>query len=290
MQSFWFKDRLSSALLALLIQTGLIGLLIFSFEAAQRPQQEQESILYLSRPPIRKVKPAVTIIDARGAPPNRKRSAKPSALPLFVQPDTTSTAISPTAVAPSSPEALNSLGHALFDCAPEKLAKLSPDERAHCLPSLEGLAKPNGSDVTTSPYQAKNEAEWNDEMARKSAPVGPPGGTLWGAVETLLFNPSAFADKRNYTYASPAPPQLSGADALYQAIHSTPDCPAMSDHEKKVCEDAVAALGGGNQRFAAAAPSPPKVHASEAQFQAALNAYHQRRGTSPLIAAAQKPQ
>jgi hypothetical protein len=290
MESFAFKDRLPSALLALVIQAGLIGLLIFSFHAVRRPQNEQESVLFLSRPPIRRVEPTVAIIDARGAPLAHNRSASAPVLPLFVQPDSTSTEAAPTASAPSSPDALHSPGHALFDCAPEKLANLPPDERANCPPAIQSMAKQNGSDVITSPYQAKNQAHWDEEMARKNAPVTLPGGSILGAVVTLLTKPSAFADKRSYTDTSPAPPQMTGADALYHATQVTPDCPAMSDFEKTVCENDVAALGGGSQRIAAATSVPSKIHASEAQFQAALKAYHQRRDTGSLIAVAQNPQ
>jgi hypothetical protein len=61
----------------------------------------------------------------------------------------------------------------------------------------------------------------------------------------------------------------------------------MSDFEKSACQNNAAA----SLQFDTSGPSvPPKIHVSEAQFQAALHAYHQRHEAGPLVATAPKPQ
>lgn len=233
------KDRLSSLALALLLQMGLLALLIFSFEVIPHLAPEPETILTL--PPMVKPKPQALpqIIDARGKLPNPTRPAQTGAPPTLSPPQGTSSAIAPAVVAPPTPGALQALGHALFDCAPEKLASMSAEDRAHCPPLTGGTAHKNDTGPPTSPYQAKDKALWDEEMARKNSVPGP--GTNRAVI--------------------------------------------LSD---PICHLALTLLFASG--YSCGPPPPASVSVTDAQFQAALDAYHKRRGGGPIATVASPQQ
>ncbi len=71
---------------------------------------------------------------------------------------------------------MESLGRSLFNCAPENLGLLSPEERARCGGS--GIAPDNGLAAAGPPSHVKNPELRAAEMEKKNTPMNVPCVTL----------------------------------------------------------------------------------------------------------------
>lgn len=213
-----FREKLPSALGAIAIQGALAALVALSFEAVRQAVPEKETILLL--PPAPKP-PEPMIIDARGA-------RKPAPAPVLRN----SAPETPIVAAPPAPPAATVMepasaptAQAQADCSPEVRARMLPAKRAAlCPPPPPG---PNDVPLQIGDGPVKDEEYFAAERARRDAPFTLPGagaGPL-GILLTALFNPSAFADKRNYNGGLPPrggatppsrPPPRHATDAEFQ--------------------------------------------------------------------------
>jgi hypothetical protein len=163
------RDHLVGGVLAMLVQAGFL-LLVLSPPHSSRPASQAHETLLFFPPPV-----APSTIDARG--PRRKRNAPIDS--LLVPP----TASPPVAVLPLVPPSdLAGFGQALFGCAPEHYADLTPDQRAHCPMPGEGLANKEQPDLMGMPSHVKDNVRWANAMAHKQTLRMMPGGLLWPLV------------------------------------------------------------------------------------------------------------
>jgi hypothetical protein len=74
---------------------------------------------------------------------------------------------------PAAPSAATGSLHAfLFDCAPENLANLSPDERAQCAGAPGGMKPPDDNEVYAEhATRSHNATHWARGVARKQQPM-----------------------------------------------------------------------------------------------------------------------
>ena len=92
-------------------------------------------------------------------------------------------ALPPVAASPPAPPSdLAAFGQALFGCAPEHYADLTPDQRGHCPKPGEGLAKNEQPDLMGMPSHVKDNARWANAMAHKQTLPMLPGGMLFPLV------------------------------------------------------------------------------------------------------------
>ena len=284
------RDRLPSAAVAIALQAGLLALLVFSFQAVRHMSEEKETILILP-PPAKIVPRAPVTIDARGKPPQAVRPAAPTALPPYALPSFNFSAPQ-SGTAPLGSGAAEDLNRDIAKCRVENYGNLNASERQRC-PPPEGLARRDPSLAPLNPDKpVKNAPVWQAEVDRRNAPPGLPGasGGIVGILETLLFNPGAYADKRSYSYGPQDPPPMDGAEMTRQYALNGSGCPELDDTTKKNCQHDRAAVKTDPPM---AGTGTPKVHASEAQFQEALAAYQVRRGLgrtggSALVSAKQE--
>ena len=223
------RDHLVGGALALLVQAIFLLLVLLSPSHSTRPASlARETLLFF--PPL--AVPAPTTIDARG--PRRKRIA-PSATPP-VPP-----IAAPPSAAPSlaPPSGLAGFGQALFGCAPEHYADLTPDRRAHCPKPGEGLASKEQPDLMGMPSHVKDNARWANAMAHKQTLPMLPGGMLFplvalGAVlDGSITEPhSAFRDPEQWpTERDPGqfmPHRLDEQEHIYDAWNR--DHPVSPSH------------------------------------------------------------
>ena len=171
MQQASWRQRALGATLALLVQATFALLVLLSPSHSLRPASlVRETLMFF--PPL--AAPAPSTIDARG--PRRKRITPSDVLavpPPIVAPPSTAAPL-------ASPSGMAGFGRALFGCAPERYALLTPEERSHCPRPGEGLAKNDDRDLLTPPKShAKMEAMWQeqwDEDHWRPAPCLPTGG------------------------------------------------------------------------------------------------------------------
>ena len=270
------RERLPSAAVALAVQAGLLALLVFSFEVVRYMPGEKETILNLR--PLTRPAPARTpaLRGGMAKPPPAAATAPPSAaLPAYARPDFQFSA-------PQGATALRELNHDAARCRIENYANLSSAERLLCPPPDMVRRDPNAPPAPDKPV--KNAPVWQGEVARRNAPATLPGGDIFGAAIMLLFNPSAFADKRNYT-PGPAPAPIDGAEMTRQyALHGS-GCPELDDTTKRNCQADRGALfehGTGGEVLPA-----NTHHATDAAFQQALAAVQARKqslSAKPVLA------
>ncbi|HET7084640.1 MAG TPA: hypothetical protein VFI23_07715 [Rhizomicrobium sp.] len=212
--------RLQGATLALLVQAALIAGAILSLtKPIILPRVLQhEATLWLR--PLLHVVPAIVprTIDARG----RHASPIHAPLPAFVPPNG-------SAASPAPPSDLSALGRAVFGCAPEHYAELSPEDRAHCPKPGEGLAS-QPPDLMGGPSHVKDNVRWANALAHKQSPLELPGGLLFplvalGAVldGSISERSSAFRDPEKWpTYTDAGklmPRDLHDQERTYDAWH-----------------------------------------------------------------------
>jgi hypothetical protein len=147
--------RMTSLALVMLLHGLLLMLLLqtFTYKNA-RILPTRETILRL----LPLLKPAP---QQEAAP---RGNARPRPAPLVIP------AAPETGAAPDAPD-LRALGEKLFGCAPEKLATMTPEERARC---STGLAAPDRNVVTFPKSRVRDPVRRAAEMAAKNKPlVGP---------------------------------------------------------------------------------------------------------------------
>jgi hypothetical protein len=166
------RDHLVGGVLALLVQAGFLLLVLLApSDSTRRASLVRETLL--SFPP--RAVPAPSTINAPG--PRRKRIAPSDTLPV------PPIASPPVAVSPlAPPSGLAGFGQALFGCAPEHYADLTPDRRAHCPKPGEGLANKEQPDLMDMPSHVKDNARWANAMAHKQTLRMLPGGMLFPLV------------------------------------------------------------------------------------------------------------
>jgi hypothetical protein len=214
------RDHIAGSVLALLVQAGFLLLVVLSPSRSTGPASpERETLLFFSPLAV----PAPSTIDARG--PRRKRIA-PS-YTLVVPP----MASPPVAASPLAPQSdLAGFGQALFGCAPEHYADLTPDQRAHCPKPGEGLANREQPDLMGMPSHVKDNVRWANAMAHKQTVPMLPGGMLFplaALVATLdgsISEPnSAFRDPEQWpAERDPSqfmPHSLDEQERIYDAWH-----------------------------------------------------------------------
>jgi hypothetical protein len=171
------RTRIQGAALALLVQAALITAAILSLTRPvvfHRPLPH-EATLWLR--PLPHVTAQPKTIDARGSFRRRATAAtgiKPSEV------------LSPALPSGPGTSDLRAFGRALFGCAPEHYAELSPEYRAHCPKPGEGLAY-QPPDLMGGPSHVKNNVRWANALAHKQSPLLLPGAfnfpiALLGAV------------------------------------------------------------------------------------------------------------
>lgn len=161
------RDHLAGGALALLVQAGFLLAVALSPTHSTRPASQAGETLLFFPPPV----PAPSTIDARGQ--RRKRVAPPGTSAAPPSP--------PVAASPSAPD-LAGFGQALFGCALEHYADLTPDRRAHCPKPGEGLANKEQPDLMGTPSHVKDNARWANAMAHKQTLPMLPGGMLFPLV------------------------------------------------------------------------------------------------------------
>ena len=243
MQSATLRQRLTSATAAIGVQAGLFAMLLLSFEAVRQLPPEKETILVLPPLPRPVSRPAI-VIDGRPRPPLRASTAPP---PL-VTPLPVPAAPAPQAAPGTSTAVLHDLGKALADCRPEKYNDLPPADRARCPPPAAQAKKNDDQDLLAMPH-VKDEQYWAAEKANRDAPFQLPGagaGPL-GILLTALFNPSAFADKHNYSAGPPLPPKDGGPAGSEPRQHAS----------DTLVQDALAAVNARKRALYAKPAAPP---------------------------------
>ncbi len=100
----------------------------------------------------------------------------PPRKPVFIPPTAPAAPVFPEAPLPPAPSALippdvKGLGQSLFGCAPENLANLTPEERAHC-GGAPGFASIHGDDLPTALVEhALQAARWRAALHERNAPM-----------------------------------------------------------------------------------------------------------------------
>jgi len=215
------QTRFLGAALALLVQACLIAA---AFLALTQPVVlprviQREMTLWLRTLHRGTPQAAPRTIDARG--PSRARITPEIKLPQ-----------APSSLpAPAGPDAsgLRAFGRALFGCAPERYAELSPEDRAHCPKPGEGLAY-QPPDLMGAPSHVKNNVRWANALAHKQSPLELPGGfnfplALLGALldGSVTDSSSDFRDPEKWpTYNDTGklmPHSLHDQERAYEAWH-----------------------------------------------------------------------
>ena len=139
---------------ALLVQLAFLALFLQPLVPPSRPKTLARELMLLLRPAPEEAVAPRTIV-ARPAP----------ALPLSSPPIPDVQPEAPLTIAPPSASALQGLGRSLFGCAPEAYGALSREERAHCPPPGEGLARGEPPDlIGPTRSHAKDAATWQEAL------------------------------------------------------------------------------------------------------------------------------
>jgi len=164
------RDHLAGGVPALLVQAGFLLLVLLPPSHFIGPvSPEHETLLFFAP----RSAPVPSTIDARI--PRQKHIAPTFSVSPNVSPPVAASPLAP-------PSGLAGFGQALFGCAPEHYADLTPDQRAHCPKPGEGLASKEPSDLIDAPSHVKDNARWANVMARKQILPMLPGGMLFPLV------------------------------------------------------------------------------------------------------------
>ena len=145
------------AVAALLLQLFFI-LLFAHFLLTPQAQKERAREMLLLLRPLTRLPPARPAL-----PPSAPRAI---AVPQPVVPLPPLPNAGTGSVLPAPPSALEAFGRALYGCTPEKMASLSPQDRAKCPPLAE--APIPDQDLLAPPRShAKDEALWAEEKAER---------------------------------------------------------------------------------------------------------------------------
>ena len=167
-------DRAAAATLALLLQLGFIAAFLHAFVAQPTPRQMQRELTFF----LPRLLPKVEAVKTGPSP---RAPAASSPVPLFAPPPATPGA---PAAASNNAATLQNLGRSLFDCAPENYASRTPQQRAACPRLGEGFAIREAPPLMGLPSQVKDEAHWEEELAREQSPAMLP---CMGFVDVLCL-------------------------------------------------------------------------------------------------------
>lgn len=151
--------RATGASLVLLLHLVVIAFLLNATVHAIKPvSPSRDGTLWFVFPP--RIRPeSVRIIPAPAAS---------SPVTRFTIPRTAIT----TTFAKPNVAAHGDLHALLFDCAPENLASLSPEQRTQCMSAAGSVSLPDDSDITAErPTRSASAAYWARGRARKNAPL-----------------------------------------------------------------------------------------------------------------------
>lgn len=173
-------QRMTSLMLVLLLHALLLMLLLNAFtQKNARPDAARETILRLL-PMFQRAQEAA---PRSGTVTGTRAVIAPSAPPVI-----------PAQPAPD----ISGLGMQLFGCAPERLATLSPTERARC---ATGLVHPDRSIVTIPKSHVVDPARRAAEMKARNSPiripctyVGVVPGPYFSNSPTGMIDPSCALD------------------------------------------------------------------------------------------------
>lgn len=150
-------NRMTSLMLVALLHGLLLLFLLQAFTQKDgRVFPPRETILRLL--PLLKLAPPDDAAPSAGA----ARGARPLPAPAVTQPN--------SAVEPAAPD-ISGLGHSLFGCAPERLATMTAEERAHCATDLKA---PDRSEVIIPKSRVQDPARRAAEMRAKNSPLHVP--------------------------------------------------------------------------------------------------------------------
>ena len=219
------RTRLQGAMLALLVQAALVTAALLSLT---RPfllprSAQREATLWLR--PLPQIPTSARTIDARGV--SRRRT---TITPVIKAPES----LPPAPGATPSASDLQAFGRALFGCAPENYAALSPEDRAHCSKPGEGLAY-QPPDPMGGPSHVKNNARWANALAHEQSQLLLPGSSpaafglgapiaLLGAIlnGSIADPTSSYRDPEKWpSYVDPdtlMPKDLHDQDREYEAF------------------------------------------------------------------------
>lgn len=158
-------DRLSGAVLALLLQAGFLFLLFQSVHLlTAHPRAARELTLILPRLTPAPVAPA---------------APRQATIPVIAVPRTGEKPAPPPALAPDA-GALRGFGQSLFGCDPGNYPNMTPDQRSHCLKPGEHVERSEEDLALNHKSHAKDAALWQEEIdernwMRSSACVGGGG-------------------------------------------------------------------------------------------------------------------
>jgi hypothetical protein len=137
------------------------------------------------------------------------------------------------------------------------------------------VARPDPNDIPLTDKPVQNAPIWQAEVDRRNAPSVLPGGDLFGSLLTLLADPGAFLEKRNYSYATPQEP-VSGPDHQRDMITSNPLC--LSGAGASAADQCMRDAGAEYRHRLVSLGTVPVSgpHVSDSAFQAALAATQAR--------------
>jgi hypothetical protein len=174
-------NRMTSLVLVMLLHGLLLLLLLQTFAHKGAPAlQTRETILRL----LPLLKPA----PQQDAAPRSSVAPRPAPLVIPAAPE--------TGAAPESPD-IRALGDRLFGCAPERLATMTPEDRARC---ATGLAAPDRSVVTIPKSRVRDPQRRAAEMAAKNKPLVVPCTYItdapapYGSTPAVMVNPVCALD------------------------------------------------------------------------------------------------
>lgn len=154
------QQRAISALLVLLLHALLLLALLQFLVKPQNadishPERLLELMISMPRAPAPPppAAPRGQRAPIRGQPGGERSGAMPSLAPPVLTPD------------------IRGLGQALFGCAPENLANLTAEQRAHC---PGGFSRPDDSAVVEPPSHVKDPLRRAAEMKARNAPLRVP--------------------------------------------------------------------------------------------------------------------
>ncbi|MES2473990.1 MAG: hypothetical protein V4601_14245 [Pseudomonadota bacterium] len=156
------RDRTSGAVLALMVQAGLVLPFLLSSQYPEPLRAPARETILLLHPSPQSAPPT---IDARGASPR-----KPMPIQLPILPNIMSTS-------PAPPAGIADFGRSLFGCAPENLANLDEAQRSRCR-KIGALAShdPGAVDFADHRDEVRGARQWKRELVRKKAPLLLPCG------------------------------------------------------------------------------------------------------------------
>lgn len=142
------SDRLIGSAAAIALQAGFLLLLLQS--------------VHILKPPAKLAQEMTLILPRLRPTPPQQAAPRAAAPPIVRIPAMPNAPLPPVEAAPSAAD-VQGLGRALFGCAPEAYANLSPEDRAHC-PKPGVHAPPSAEEELYPKSHAKDAATWQEDL------------------------------------------------------------------------------------------------------------------------------